>query len=912
MSNIAIPVSEGSASYLTSGPKLGLSSHGKTIIGYYASWQWYDRNKLASPENMDFTKVQRVNYAFFQTNTNGDLWGTDSWGDPNVLFGPYDWNPSESSKEFCSWDSPTDRPCNYHKYQQGLIHLVHAAGAELYPSIGGWTLSDAFPAMSANPTARANFAKNCIELIQAYDFDGIDIDWEYPGYEAHSGTPNDRENFRLLLDEVRSALDTFGGQTGRFYGLTAALPCGPSHIANLDIAHVARTLSELNLMTYDFNGAFSPVTGMNSPLYPQGWGEEGFSVHECVQNWLAGGGTKDKINVGLPFYGRSFAGATELNKPHDGADQAVWGIDDGTPQYYNIMAQLPNMNHIWDKRTWTDWAYFTSGGAVSYDSVNAICAKTQYAIENELNGFIIWELSGDVMADLSTPLLDVVNTKLLDPSFSCGETGLYPHEVEASAETDSSPSVITTTQITNDGSENGLPTFPIDTPASPISDQLPSTVNEEQPVFVPAPSPFTDNISTTTDSNPSTVDIVQPTSPTVNDLQPTSTSDFSMVADPTNPGQYQYFIQCQSSYSSTLTPNNLSFRYEMHRHPLASSTEAMKDAKTSMLNDLNKHLGCQNQSSGSIGRNLLNTRAKSVLDYIVGIMSSPMDSEYKEAPCSVPVNLDTASVCDSMVGQLTLFLDPNTPAVLAEEIWRETMFTLRTGMAAGRYETSKVLKTIFIEDTTANQLTESNTNTIPSMTVWNDESESQSKPNIAVTVVCILIVIAILVAQAIFFKKSKSNDTKQAYNNEEISRLGSISCLESIGSGEADVENVWKAALHMYEEETNSKEGVDPEDGYVVTTGSDSSSSQESNTHVETSNEDSEAPNSQDPPADGEDDISAMSDSQDGAVSDLFAMELFELQTELEIHGVDSSNMEKEELVDAILTARRRKRQDVD
>ena len=106
----------------------------------------------------------------------------------------------------------------------------------------------------------------------------------------------------MLLDEVRSALDVLGAQTGRFYGLTAALPCGPSHIANMDIAHVASTLSELNLMTYDFNGAFSPVTGMNSPLYPQGWGEEGFSVHECVENWLAGGGTKDKINVGLVSY----------------------------------------------------------------------------------------------------------------------------------------------------------------------------------------------------------------------------------------------------------------------------------------------------------------------------------------------------------------------------------------------------------------------------------------------------------------------------------------------------------------------------------------------------------------------------------------------------------------------------------
>lgn len=59
---------------------------------------------------MDFTKLQRVNYAFFQTDVNGNLWGTDSWGDPNVLFGPYDWNPGPSSKQFCSWDSPTDRP----------------------------------------------------------------------------------------------------------------------------------------------------------------------------------------------------------------------------------------------------------------------------------------------------------------------------------------------------------------------------------------------------------------------------------------------------------------------------------------------------------------------------------------------------------------------------------------------------------------------------------------------------------------------------------------------------------------------------------------------------------------------------------------------------------------------------------
>ena len=112
-------------------------------------------------------------------------------------------------------------------------------------------LSDAFPAMAASASSRENFANKCVELIEDYGFDGIDIDWEYPGYEDHSGTSADKQNFNLLLTEVRSKLDLLSSTTGKTYGLTAALPCGPSHISNIDVAHVSNVLSELNLMTYD-------------------------------------------------------------------------------------------------------------------------------------------------------------------------------------------------------------------------------------------------------------------------------------------------------------------------------------------------------------------------------------------------------------------------------------------------------------------------------------------------------------------------------------------------------------------------------------------------------------------------------------------------------------------------------------
>ena len=113
---------------------------------------------------------------------------------------------------------------------------------------------------------------------------------------------------------------------------------------------------------------------------------------------------------------------------------------------------------MWDETTRTQWAYFTGGDFVSFDNEEAICAKTEYVQQHDLNGFIIWEMSGvsrgcsclfvsstfrlfgsyysgfvnssvsgfqDLMPDLSTPLLDTVNVKLLNPDMKCAEIVAY-------------------------------------------------------------------------------------------------------------------------------------------------------------------------------------------------------------------------------------------------------------------------------------------------------------------------------------------------------------------------------------------------------------------------------------------------------------------------------------------------------
>ena len=162
-------------------------SRPKTVIGYYASWQWYDRDKFADPSRIDFTKYDRINYAFFQPDARGDLFGTDEWADPQLLWGPKVWSPTPESSERCSWDPPATKggpvQVNCAQYAGGgILDRAHAVGVEVWPSIGGWTLSDNFPGIAADPSRRRRFARQCREIIEAYGFDGIDIDWEYVSF----------------------------------------------------------------------------------------------------------------------------------------------------------------------------------------------------------------------------------------------------------------------------------------------------------------------------------------------------------------------------------------------------------------------------------------------------------------------------------------------------------------------------------------------------------------------------------------------------------------------------------------------------------------------------------------------------------------------------------------------------------
>ena len=386
----------------------------KNIIGYYTAWEWYKRAGLTAPKNMDFSKYTIINYSFFQTDKDGNIWGSDAWADSILLRGQYDYNDPIQPSYFPN---------------TSLIDLAHVAGAKVMVSIGGWTLSETFPAMSSTAKGRANFAHNCVLVLHRYSFDGIDIDWEYPCYADHKGTPADKENFTLLMQAIRDSIDVYGAKVNQKMLLTGAF--GAQDIRNeaIEWDKVKKTMDFFNLMNYDYNGGWSEVGSHNAPLYAPAKGDTNALDNSFRRLVTKYGVDPKQLNLGVAFYGRSLMGkeGTKLDlygTAHKGCEDTITFVPDlGGSLYWNLLIQMDKFDQKWDDKVQNPYLIGKNVNTlVTYDDPKSIKLKAQYVKDKEAAGVIIWEISGDIVEKKigsgivgSTPLIDALNSVLQTP-----------------------------------------------------------------------------------------------------------------------------------------------------------------------------------------------------------------------------------------------------------------------------------------------------------------------------------------------------------------------------------------------------------------------------------------------------------------------------------------------------------------
>lgn len=400
-------------------------------VMYYGDWSIWGGQNQFYPQYIPADKLTHLNFAFMDFNADGSLNWTDIDASLNNTMGM-------SESEVPGGKANAGILAGFKELKNQNPNL------KIGVSMGGWSMCGEFTEMAANPTARKNFAKNVCEFIKYANMDFVDIDWEYPTIQREpdkcdnkrdEGTPNgcdaDRENYILLLQDIRDALDAQGKELNKKYELSVALPAPIEKLQKgIDVEKMFKIIDFANIMTYDMRGAWDPISGHQTGLYTNSndpYKGKGLSVDESVQYLLQEGAPSQKLVVGAAYYTRGWEKVSKGDNPEtpglfgdaeqctkDANGDVTGGANPEIPIQdgeggrmtgvwsYNALDKLksdsryPGLKEYWDDEAKAPYLYSESnGGFFTYDNARSIEEKVKYVKEHNLGGMIAWMASQD-------------------------------------------------------------------------------------------------------------------------------------------------------------------------------------------------------------------------------------------------------------------------------------------------------------------------------------------------------------------------------------------------------------------------------------------------------------------------------------------------------------------------------------
>ncbi len=265
-----------------------------------------------------------------------------------------------------------------------LVLSYREKGVRIVLAIGGWG-ADGFSQAVRTEASRNKFIDSIMDIIKKYQFDGIDIDWEYPtsgvaGIEYHS---SDRNNLTLFCQALKQKMQAYRDD------LILSIAIAPTN-SYYDLAQLNKCVDFFNLMTYDF--AMGSYALHDSNLY--GYAQTKTSMDNSVsivKNYV----DADKIIPGAAFYTRRGYFESESNQKL-GSKLSI-SMANNPLTYKQLMEMVKNDPTIVESYDETAEAAYIihKRWFYSYDNPRSILAKCNYIKENKLGGLMCWDLTND-------------------------------------------------------------------------------------------------------------------------------------------------------------------------------------------------------------------------------------------------------------------------------------------------------------------------------------------------------------------------------------------------------------------------------------------------------------------------------------------------------------------------------------
>lgn len=367
---------------------------------------------------------------------------TPSMIDPNLCTHMiYAFSGINQQSELVPTDPTTDPPA----YQ--TFNDLKNSNSELKTllAVGGPTFNtQSFSTMSASDESRSKFVTSAIALLRLYNFDGLNLDWRYPG--GPGSQHHDKTRFTSLCKDLNTAFINEAKTSGDPRLILSASVSAQQTIidSSYEVSKIAPYLDFINVLSFGFHDPTESVTKHHSPLFAlstETGTQASLNIDSAMKYWKSQGAPSAKLNMGIGAYGVAFTlsnpSNTGVGTPASGpAEVGCYSTNPGVWANYETCLYIKGGALSWIRAQKVPYAV-TENQWVGYDNNTSLDAKAKYITTNNYGGACVWSLdlddhTGEFCNNGSNPFIGHLKSVLPPGDICKGQPGVHPNPSDSS------------------------------------------------------------------------------------------------------------------------------------------------------------------------------------------------------------------------------------------------------------------------------------------------------------------------------------------------------------------------------------------------------------------------------------------------------------------------------------------------